>query len=531
MSVEFVESRAAAACISDGDTVVIQSLGTISIPEEILTSIENRFLETGHPKDLTLLCPGPAGDPSRKKVLGFDHFAYPGMVKRIITTTYALSMRMHDLVVNNEVEAYNFPLGTLYQWLREIGAGKPGLITKVGIGTKVDPRYGGGKLNEKTKEDLVKLITLDGEEYLWYKPININVAILRGTTSDEEGNITMESEPNLGGAKASAMAVKKNKGTVIVQVLRLSKAGLLNPKTVILPSILVDKIVVSREPEKYHRQTARFYYNPMVSGEINSPVYFDKSKPLEFDRVVRLPNFLVYGKLKLTPKKIIGKRASLEIKKGDIVAFGWGTSEYAAYVAQEDGIHQNATFTVESGCIGGILPIGNFNIQLNPKAMVDPTDISEYYNGIGVDVGFLGFGQVDCKGRVNVSKLGTRLFGLGGFMDIIHGARKVVFCGTFTPNVKIELENNKLKIIEEGKHKRFVKAVDTIDFNPEYLKDPKVVLYITERCVFELTSKNELMLTEVAPGVDLKKDILDKMDFHPKLDPDLKEMPREIFES
>lgn len=515
--------------VKDGNTVAIEAFGTIAIPEELCVALERRFLETGHPRDLTLF--GPlAGDPTKRLKLGYDHFYHPGMVKRIIAATYALSTTIHEKVVNNEMEAYCFPLGALVHLFRDLGAGKPGTITEVGLGTNVDPRLKGGKLNDITKEDLVEIVTLNGKEHLWYKPIKVDVAFIRGTTTDERGNITMEKEATLGGAQAMAMAAKRYGGTTVVQVEQLAKVDALNPKMVVIPEVLTDVVVVSSNPEMYHRQTARFYYNPTVSGEIRIPISFDLSKPLDFKRAITLPVPLVYGRLRMDENRIIGRRAAMEISVGGVIGMGWGSSEYAGYVLQEEEAADLITFIVESGPLGGLLPIGNFNILMNPRAFLDSPNMLDLYNGPGMDATYIGFAQVDKEGNVNVSKVGGRVFGYGGFADIIHGAKKIVFCGPLTAGgLKIGVEDGELRILKEGKIKKFVNKLEETTFNSKIALDRgKEVVYVTERAVFKL-QREGLKLIEVAPSIDVEKDILAKMEFKPMVAEEIKEMPSTIY--
>lgn len=363
----------------------------------------------------------------------------------------------------------------------------------------MDPRISGGKLNEKTKEDLVKLINIEGEEKLLYKSIPVNVCFLRGSFADEYGNVSLEKEIATLEDTSIAQACKNNGGKVIVQVEKVVEAGSLDPRLIKIPGIYVDAVVISNPEE--HEQSFECPFNPAVTGEMRIPLNSVEKAPLN-------------------ERKIIARRAAMELKKDTVVNLGIGIPEVISLVANEEGIGEYMTLTVEAGPIGGI-PQGctAFGASINPEAIIDQPYQFDFYDGGGVDIAFLGLAQVDEHGNLNVSKFGPRIAGCGGFINITQNAKKVLFCGTFTAGgLKVVTEDGKLEIKQEGKAKKFIKDVEQITFSGDYARRmDQQVMYITERAVFELR-KDGLYLTEIAPGIDLKKDVLDLMDFKPKMD-------------
>jgi propionate CoA-transferase len=497
---KIVSAEEAVRLIHDGDTVATGGFAGIGFAEEIAIAIEKAFLEsrsddtaTTYPRNLTLVFAAGQGDFATR---GLNHLAHSGLVARAIGGHFGATPKLSRMAVSGEMEAYNLPQGVISHLFRDIAAGKPGHLSRVGLETFVDPRFGGGKVNERTQEDLVELITLGGEEYLFYKAFPINVAILRGTTADPEGNITLEREALTLDGLAMATAARNSGGIVIVQVERIAASGTLNPRQVKIPGVLVDCVVVAR-PE-YHQQTYQYAYNPAYAAEIRVPL----------DDMDVMP---------MSVRKVIARRAAMELRPNAVVNLGIGMPEGVASVASEEKMSDLLTLTAEPGVIGGV-PAGglNFGAAVNPQAIIDQAYQFDFYDGGGLDVAFLGLAQADRAGNLNVSRFGPRMAGAGGFINISQNAKKLVFVGTFCAgDLDIVLDGGQLHIRKDGEHVKFVDEVDQRTFSgPLAAREGKEVLYVTERCVLRLTSEG-LELTEIAPGVDLQRDILDRMAFRP----------------
>ncbi len=504
---KIISAQEAAEVIKTGDTVVSEGFVGNNFPEYLAIALEKRFLRTEAPRDLTLVYVAGQGDGANK---GMNHFAHEGLVKRLIGGHTGLAPKLGEMALNNKIQAYNFPQGAISHLLRDIAAKRPGSITKVGLKTFVDPRIEGGKVNSITTKDLVEIMKIDNEEYLRYKPFPIDIAIIRGTTADTRGNITYEKECLVLENLAAAMAVKNSGGKVIVQVERVAEFGSLPAREVIIPGILVDYVVVA--PQEYHMQTFAEQYSPAYAGRIRVPT--GQVDPLE-----------------LNVTKIIGRRAAQEIQNGMIGNLGIGFPEAVSRVASEEGILDYITFTVEPGPIGG-MPVGglSFGATVNMECLIEEPQMFDFYDGGGLDITFLGMAQIDEKGNNNVSRFGKKFPGCGGFINISQNSKKVVFMGTFTTNgLKTRIEDEQLIIEQEGKIKKFIKSVEQITFSGELgAQKGQDVLYITERAVFRLTSDG-IELIEIAPGVDLDKDILAHMEFTPLISDNLKQINHNYF--
>ena len=494
--------------ICDGDTVGIGGFVGCMHPEEITLAIEERFLATKTPRNLTLVYAAGQGDGKDR---GINHFAHEGLVKRVIGGHWALAPKLQKMAIDNQIEAYNLPQGAICHLIRDIAAGKPGTITHVGLRTFVDPEVDGGKLNSRTTEDIVHRIQIHDRDYLLYDAFPIHVAIVRGSYADTDGNVSFEREAVNLEMLALCQAAKNTGGIVIVQVENVVEKGTLDTRLVKIPGFLVDAIVVAR-PEN-HMQTFGTQYNPAMSGEIRIPVETLTPLPLDI-------------------RKVICRRAAMELSKGAIVNLGIGLPDGVAGVVAEEGLNEHIVLTVESGPNGGIPAKGqDFGAAINPDCIIDSPSQFDFYDGGGIDIAILGIAQMDSHGNINVSKFGSKIAGCGGFINITQNAKKVVFCGTFTAGgLEVSIKDGKLSIDREGDIHKLLNDVEHITFNGDYaMNNGQSVFYVTERAVFTLT-KDGVELIEIAPGMNLSKDILEQMDFKPIVRDVLKTMDSRIFQ-
>ncbi|MBS0465704.1 MAG: acyl CoA:acetate/3-ketoacid CoA transferase [Proteobacteria bacterium] len=490
---KIVSAQEAVRLIRDGDTVATGGFVGIGFAEELAIALEQRFLSESHPRNLTLVYAAGQGDGKDK---GLNHFGHDGMLRRVVGGHWGLVPKVQKLAIDNRVEAYNLPQGVISQMFRDIAAGRPGHLSRVGMGTFVDPLHGGGKLNERSTENLVERVTVCGQEYLFYKSFPIHVGIIRATTADPDGNLTMEKEALTLEVLAIAMAVRNSGGLVLAQVERIAERNTLNPRQVKVPGVLVDCVVKAR-PEN-HWQTFAEPYSAAYASEIRVPA----------DAIEPMP---------MSARKIIARRAALELRPNSVVNLGIGMPEGVANVAAEEKVIDLITLTAEPGVVGGI-PAGgqDFGAAVNTQAVIDQPYQFDFYDGGGLDIAFLGLAQADAQGSLNVSKFGPKLAGAGGFINISQNAKRVVFVGSFLAgSMDLKVADGRVHIARDAKAPKFVREVEHRTFSgPLAAGRGQPVLYVTERCVFALTPEG-LELTEVAPGIDVQRDILDKMDFTP----------------
>jgi len=493
MKDKIVTADEAIELIRDGDAVCCSGFVGIGTPDDLIMALERRFTGSGSPRDLTLVFAAAPGDG---KDQGLNRVALPGLVKRAIGGHWALLPKLAKMATDDAIEAYNLPLGTISHLYRDIAAHRAGTLTQVGLGTFVDPRQGGGKINARTTEELVSTIEIDGKTWLFYKVFPINVTLIRGTTADPEGNVTMEREALVLDAMEAAMAAHNSNGLVIVQVERIAASGTLDPRAVVVPGIFVDRVVVASNGA--HAQTYGTAYSPAFSGEMKVPPGTTESAVLD-------------------ERKVIARRCAFELPLGSVINLGIGVPEVVGAVAAEEQLLSHLTLTAEPGVIGGAPQGGlNFGAAINIDALLHQNQQFDFYDGGGLDLACLGMAEIDRCGNVNVSRFGPRLAGAGGFINISQNARRVVFAGTFTAGgLEVAVEDGRLRIVSEGSKRKLVESVEQITFNGSLAAERgQPVTYVTERCVFQRVSEG-LELTEIAPGIDMERDILAHMDFMP----------------
>jgi propionate CoA-transferase len=514
---KLISPEAAAGLICDGDTLAVGGFVGLGVPEQLLIALEQRFLATEAPRGLTLIFAAGQGDGGSR---GLNHLARESLVQRAIGGHWGFVPALGALALEERIEAYCLPQGVISHLYRETASGSPGLITRVGLGTFVDPRLDGGRMNRVSGAEVVRVLELDGEEYLFYPSRPIDVAFLRGTTADEDGNVTMEREAATLDSLSIAQATRNSGGIVIVQVERVTGRHVLPPRDVRIPGICVDAVVIARD-SALHMQTLGEAFNPVYTGE-------DLGAGAPGDG--KFAAMTSATPAALDERKVIARRAAMLLEADSVVNLGVGIPEGIAAVAGEEGMLDLITLTVEAGAIGG-LPAGgvSFGAAAGARAIIDQPYQFDFYEGGGLDQAFLGMAQVDRHGNVNVSRFGRRLAGAGGFIDISQTARGVVFLGTFTAAADISISQGRVRIRREGAVQKFVERVSHVTFSGERARSTgQTVHYVTERCVLRLGDRG-LELTEIAPGLDLERDVLARMAFRPAIWSDLREMDTAIF--
>ncbi len=490
--------RDAVGLVRDGATVVIGGSGAgHALPQRFIDELAAVYEEAGHPRDLTTVRVVGIGDFADR---GFSQLGLPGLQRRTIGSNIGNEPRLGALVEANEIEAYSFPQGVLSQLMREIAAGRPGLVTHVGLGTYVDPRQTGGRQNARTTEDMVEVVTLRGREWLLFHAFPIDVAVIRGTTADEDGNLTMEGEAVQGEMLAMAMATRNSGGIVIAQVRQVARRGSLPQREVKVPAALVDHVYV--DPDQWQTYITRD--SPYYAGTLRRPVIDEPPLPLDV-------------------RKLIARRSLLEFPPGAICNLGFGISQLIGRVAWEEGITDRLVLTVEQGIFGGVPVAGNEGgAGFNYQAMIDQPYMFDFYDGGGLDIASLSFAEVDAEGNVNVHAFEGRVRGPGGFPNISARTPRINFVGTLTAQgLDLRIDGG-VRVVREGSLRKFVPRVREISFSGRLARERgQQVRYITDRAVFELADDG-LELIEVAPGIDVERDVVGQMGFRPRVAAELR---------
>ena len=509
---KIIDAKEVGKIIKDKDMVAISGSGGSGSPEALLHSVMDSFLETGHPRDIGVTCGISPGNLTNDDV-GMNMLAKPGLVGKAICAHLGMGRVFGNAIGGNQFPAFAVPLGVINHLYRAIAGHEVGIVTHIGLGTFADPRVEGCCANEKAKklDPMVEVVNIGGKENLFYHSFPIQVALLKATYADEDGNISLEEEGLIGEQYNMAIAAHNSGGIVIVEVKEIKPKNSFKARNVIIHSSYVDYVVVSPPDTSL--------------GEYNIPVYRPE---ITGDKRIELEDIKIRP---LDERKVCGRRSALELKKGYVINLGVGMPDSVANVCAEEGISNDIFLSVESGPTGGV-PIGGvvFGASINPDSVISTAEQFDAYNGGCLDMGIVGLAEVDKYGNVNVSKFGTRVTGPGGFINITQSTHKMIFMGTFTAgDLEEEVKNGQLNIIKEGEKNKFVDHVQQITFSAEQaIKNHQEILYVTERCVFELTEQG-VVLTEIAPGVDLEKDILAHMDFKPIISPSLRYMDPRIF--
>ncbi len=509
---KFITAREAAALLNDGMTVAFGGFGSYNAPDEIIQAIADRYAEEGHPRALTATCGISTGD--FRTDCGLNRLKAEGLLETVIAGHVANPPDIGRMIGENRLASYTLPLGVMVHLWRAIAGRKPAVLTHIGLGTFADPRVEGCKANQKTRDqnrDIVEVVRLDGKDYLAYKTFPVHAAVIRGTYADEDGNVSLEQEGAGDYGYEMAAAAHACGGIVIVQVKEIVERGSIHPKKVKLHKQLVDYVVRNTDPS-LHMQNYVTQYDAALNGDIRRPV--SSIPPME-----------------LSNRKVIARRSAMELKPDCLINLGIGMPSGVGSVANEEGFIDRITTSLESGPQGGVAVEGTgFGGAVNAEAIYNLGDMFDMYDGGILDMTFLGAAEIDASGNVNVSRFGTRCTGPGGFVNITQSTGKVFFIGTFTADgLKEKVGDGKLTILQEGRTKKFVQNVQQITFSGDYaMQTGQEIMFITERAVFRLTPDG-LLLTEIAPGIDLERDVLGQMEFRPLISPDLRLMDERLY--